>query len=215
MSIEISQSDLARVESLLRDIKNGSKRALTNAINKTLTNVQTRAAKDVGADLALTAKRIKQDFTIKKANFSDISGSFVSKGEPIGLVQYAGKQTKKGVSFKVKRSGKRTTLKHAFIAKGKAANDGTRNEKTHVFWRGKVYGKKVNPKMNYGALPKKYRFTESADKDERGIQRRTGPRIEDILGANRIFDPIETFAGEKISENLSTQIDDILRRHNG
>ena len=215
MSIEISQSDLARVESLLRDIKNGSKRALTNAINKTLTNVQTRAAKDVGADLALTAKRIKQDFTIKKANFSDISGSFVSKGEPIGLVQYAGKQTKKGVSFKVKRIGKRTTLKHAFIAKGKGASksaDGS--TKTHVFWREYSGPRNYTPKwmsikykgFPYSALPEKYRLP---------LERRTGPRIEDILGASRIFDPLQKFASERFIENLETQITDILRRHNG
>ncbi|MBI9092801.1 MAG: hypothetical protein JEZ12_26595 [Desulfobacterium sp.] len=209
MKIEMSKGDIAEVESLLADVKNGSKRALTNALNKTLKTVQTRAAKAVGADLALTAKRIKQDFAIKKARFSDITGSFVSKGKPIGLMQYAAKQTKKGVSFKVKRAGRRKTVRHAFIAPAK--NGGG----LHVWWRGKIWKRPVNPKLKYGALPRKYRFPVSSSKKTRGVQRLTGPRIEDILGESTMWEGICVDAAGKYVENLGGQIEDILRRHRG
>ncbi|MBI9092909.1 MAG: hypothetical protein JEZ12_27145 [Desulfobacterium sp.] len=209
MKIEMSRADIAQVESLLSDVKNGSKRALTNALNKTLKTVQTQAAKAVGADLALTAKRIKQDFAIKKARFSDITGSFVSKGVPIGLMQFAAKQTKKGVSFKVKRKGKRSVVRHAFIAPAK--NGGG----LHVWWRGKIWKRPVNPKLKYGALPRKYRFPVSSSKKTRGIQRLTGPRIEDILGESTMWEGICVDAAGKYVENLGGQIEDILRRHRG
>lgn len=209
MKIEISKTDLARVDSLLADIKNGSTKALVTAINATLTNVQTKAAQNVGADLALTAKRIKEDFSLAKANYTNVSGAFISKGEPIGLMQYAAKPTKKGVSFKVKRAGSRTTVAHAFIAPGKGGKG------QHVWWRGKIWKRPVNPKMKYGALPRKYRFPESSNKNERGIQRRTGPRIEDILGETTSWNWLNEYAGIRIAFNLATKVEDILRRHRG
>lgn len=211
MKVELSKADLTQVEHLLADVKNGSKKALTVALNKTLVTVNAQAAKTVGTDLALTAKRIKKDFRMKKASYSNIAGSFSSKGVPIGLASFGAKQTKKGVSFKVKRKGKRTLIKHAFLAKGKS-NFYT---KQHVWWRGKIYKKPVNPKMKYGALPRKYRFPESSDKKNRGIQRLTGPRIEDILSKSEILGPLEKLGAEKFQANLGTQIDSILRRHNG
>jgi len=215
MKIEVSETDMAQIDNLLGDIKNGATKAMVTSINSTLVTVNTQAAKSVGAYLALTAKRIKQNFRVTKANYSKVSGEFASTGKPIGLINYAARQLKSGVSFKVLRTGSRKTLKHAFIARGKGKEgDGTRSDKLHVWWRAVVWKRPINPSLSYSALPRMFRFPDSGGK-EKGILRRTGPRIEDALGSNNIFQPLQELAGETFQKNLGIKIDDILRRHNG
>ena len=214
MKIEISEADLAGIDNLLGDIKNGSTKALVTSINSTLVTINTQAAKNVGAYLALTAKRIKQNFRVTKANYSKISGEFNSSGNPIGLINYAARQLKSGVSFKVLRAGGRKTLRHAFIAKGRGASrsaDGT--TKTHVWWRAKIWKRPVNPTLKYGALPRMFRFPDADG--EGGILRRTGPRIEDVLGKSTIWNTLNELAAETFQKNLGIKVEDILRRHNG
>jgi hypothetical protein len=208
MKIEVNKSDISDVEYMLRGIKNGAEKALVTSINATLTTTNTQAAKAVGSYLALTAKRIKKDFTLQKANFQNIKGAFVSSGDPIGIYQYAARQLKTGVSFKVLRKGKRQTLKHAFIAKGKSTKAGTNTGNLHVFWRS--YNGERNPqitkKINYGALPKEYRLP---------LERKTSSRIEDALSRPSIINPLEKSSAELLQINLGKKVDEILRRFNG
>lgn len=209
IAVEIDQAMLDGVQSAMQGIKDGYPKVLVTSINKTLTTVNTQAAARVGNELNLKASRIKEDFTLIKASYSKPSGSFVAKGEPIGLVQFGANQTQKGVSVKVKRSGSRSLLKHAYIAKGKG--DTT---KQHVWWRkGRTsapapkrfaIGKKVTLPGGDRALPKKYRIP---------LERKTGPRIEDILDDNHIFDPLTIQANHVFLQNVEKQIDDVLRRY--
>lgn len=204
MKVEFNKADIVAVEHMLSEIKNGAKKALVTSINATLVTTNTQAAKAVGAYLALTAKRIKKNFRLQKANFSSVKGSFTSTGGPIGLYQYAARQLKTGVSFKVKRVGSRSTLRHAYIAKGRSAASGENPGNLHVFWREYDGVRSISKKkINYAALPKKYRLP---------VERLTGPRIEDALSKPTILGPLQTAASDLLQTNLSKKVDDILRR---
>lgn len=184
--IEISKADVKRVEAMLGDIKNGSKKAMVTAINKTATTTKVQVKKRLGKELNLKAKRIDKDLSIKKANYSNISGKVSATGEPVGLINFGASQLKKGTKVKVMKSGSRDLIRHAFIATSKRAEN--------VWWRARVGGKLV-PR-----LP---------------IERLTGPRIEDILGKDEILDTVNRDAANLLAANLDKQVDDILRRHNG
>jgi len=154
--------------------------------------------------LYLKAGRIKQDFSIKKANFEDISGSLKATGEPVGLVQFGAKSVRKGVSVKVLRASSRKLVKHAYIA--------SRGSKAHVYWRkNRVSGTgkwPVGQKTTapWHMIPPRYRVP---------VERLTGPRIEDIFSSPRVLDPVSIQAQHVYLQNVDDKISDILRRHNG
>ena len=192
IKIEMDRADLLRLKATMAAIGKSSKPVMARAINKTLGVTQTFAVGKVAEDLNLTKTRIKKDFKQFKANYSAVKGSLSAKGDPVGLMSFSGtKELKSGlVSVKVSRKKSPTKLRHAFIAKAKG-ND-------HVFER-VTYGKKpYQPWRNYAFLPDRYRFP---------LERKTGPRVEDYYAAARAIKPTIIFAGEKIKQNISSQID--------
>ncbi len=74
-SIEVNQSDIDKVTSMLWYINNGAKKALVKSVNKTAKSTKTQWSKEIRKDLDLDAARIKQDISIEKANYSHISGA--------------------------------------------------------------------------------------------------------------------------------------------
>ncbi len=214
--IKINKSDLADVESLLSDVKNGATKAMVTAINTTAKTTKVQVRKRLAKELNLKAKRIGQDLSVEKANYSKVSGAVRATGEPVGLVQFGARQTQRGVTTKVLKSSSRSLLKHAFIAKGKgksSAADGS--TKTHVWWRSGDRSKLPAPKRfptgkraraNWDNIPRDYKYP---------LERLTGPRIEDILVKPQIIGPVQANAGNLLTQNLAKKVVDILRRHRG
>lgn len=206
--VEVDQAMLNEVQAAMEGIKNGYTKVLVTSINKTLTTVKTQAAARVGNDLNLKAARIKEDFTAQKASYANPFGAFVSTGEPVGLMQYGAKQTQKGVSVKVKRSGSRVLLKHAFIATGRGS------ARCHVFWR-EGQDQQNPPEIHMqGKISKAawQRFT-FGDEYRKPLERLSGPRIEDILDDDDILTPIMIQANHLFLQNVGKQMDDVLRRY--
>ena len=208
ITVKIDQSALERVRAALEGIRNGYENALVTSINQTLTTAKTQAAARIGNELNLKAARIKEDFTVKKASYSDPSGVLRATGEPVGLINFGASQTQKGVTVKVKRSGSRSLLKHAFISTG------NKSSKEHVFWRAGQDRQPVPKKFPAGKISKaawpkfgnEYRFSP---------ERLTGPRIEDIFAQAEVLDPVTIQANTLFLSNVESKIDEILRRYNG
>jgi hypothetical protein len=205
-SVTINQADIAKVQALLGDLKDKYKSVMTTSINKTLTTARTQATARIGNELNLKASRIKEDFTIQKANFGNISGALVAKGAPVGLINFSASQTMKGVSVKVLRSSSRTVIKHAYIGSKKGQT------KQHVYWR-----KNRMPGTGRWPVGKKARaaWDTVAPVYRRPVERLTGPRIEDIFANPKVFDPVSIQAQHVYLQNVDAKIDDILRRHSG
>jgi len=203
-AVQINQADVTAVRNMLGDLADKYKSVMTTSINKTLTTARTQATARIANEINLKSSRIKQDFSIKKANFGDISGSLKATGEPVGLINFGANQTQKGVSVKVLKSSSRTVIKHAYIA--------ARGSKEHVYWRknrmpgtGKwPVGKK--PNVNWRNVAPKYK---------RPVERLTGPRIEDIFGKPEVLDPVSIQAQHVYLINVENKIDEIIRRHRG
>ncbi len=107
---------LAEAQKTLADIRDGTKKAIVRALNRTVTAVQSDAVKAVAAEFNLTQKDIRHDFTIKKANYGDFSAYVQAAGKPTPLIKFIRtRQTQKGVSVQVKKSRSRAVIKHAFI----------------------------------------------------------------------------------------------------
>ncbi|KKN52428.1 hypothetical protein LCGC14_0612820 [marine sediment metagenome] len=199
MEISIDQTQMRDVQAMLSGIKNGYPKVLSRSVNKTVTGVRTDAVNEIYKNLNLTKTRIRKDFKIKKMTWAYLTARIVSKGAPVGLAAFAGtRQTKKGVSVKVKRAGKRSILKHAFIADAKKAAVFGSKTRTHVFWR-KYKGPRSKPKagFSYGALPRTYRLP---------VERLVGPRIQDILDEPKVMKPVMKMADDRLAVNLQREL---------
>jgi len=198
MTVALDTGDLQAVRLLLNAIPEGNQRARTRAINRTLAGARTDATTEVYKELNLTKTRIRKDFKIFRASRAWPHGQLQSKGKPVGVASFSGtRQTKKGVSVKIKRRGSRELLKHAFIATVKKARG--------AFWRD--YGlkrAKYKPGKPYGRMPERYRLP---------IHRLSGPRIQDILGDNRVMARVMQKAGARYEKNYAHEIDYLLRQH--
>jgi len=185
-NIRIDQAQFRGVESMLSDIKNGSKKAMTKAINKTLTTTKTRIRKDLVAKLALPAKRIAQDLYITKASYEKPSGKVQAIGKPVRLIEFKPTQTQKGAKARIYKANKKDLIPSSFHATMRSGHKG-------VFRRAmKGGGKRVH------RLP---------------IEELTGPRIEDVLAKDEILRPIESAASDLLAQNLDKEAAEILRRH--
>jgi len=188
MKIELSQADLLRAKVLLAGIKNGYPKVLTRAINKSLTGARTDAVDEIAKDLNLTKTRIRKDFgEPKKATWSDLTGRLDCYGKPVPLDHFIGTRATatKGVSVKVKKNSKRAMIRYAFERGGLVF----RRE-----WKGPR--KPKDPRIKYGALPKKFRLK---------IQRLTGPRIEDIY--DDLMPEVQARVGARLLKNFDHELE--------
>ncbi len=208
MRVEISDGDLAKVRSMLRDVRGGADLAIARALNKGISHGKTQAVKAIGQYLTLKAARIKQDFTVRKAKKSDTSGAIIATGRPVGLLNFMARPRKDGYSVKVKRRGPREVLKHAFRASTTNVKNGGGTYTTeHLWWRQYSGSRSQGPPMPpgfYARLPERFRHP---------LQRLEGPRIEDIFDKPGIIDPIMKAASDKTSLHLDTEVERILKKH--
>jgi hypothetical protein len=201
LEIKFNPEDVAKVKLLLSEIE--AARCLRNALNDTITGIQTDAARAVYADLNLTQTRIKQGFRIQRATIDDLYGSFRSIGKPVNLASFTGsRMTTRGLSVKVKRNGTRTTLKHGFIW-SRLTKQG--DEAKTAFQRAYIGTRtKASNKLPWRKMPEHYRLP---------LETLTGPRIEDILGREDILSSLSALAGERLEKNTERELDWILSKH--
>lgn len=117
LSLEFDSKQLAEVEFTLRNIRQGTARALTVAINKTVVRGKTRILRRIGATIALKRVVLNQYFSVKKANFTDMSGHIRISREPIPLHKFTHTILKRGgVSVKVRKDRPRERFPSTFEA---------------------------------------------------------------------------------------------------
>jgi hypothetical protein len=169
-------------QKLLSGIKDGSRKVIVRALNKTVGTssggVQSDAVKAVAGEFNLTQKDIKRDFKVKKATYTDLSAYVRSQGKPIPLGRFIRtRQTLKGVSVQVKKGRSRTIIRHAFIPKLKSGHIG-------VFWR-----------TGKSRLP---------------IEQKFSSRIPDIFSNADVMEPILKKAQERLDKNFSHEVEFLL-----
>lgn len=198
IQVQVDKSQLADVQRAVYGIKNGHKKVLTRAVNKTMVGVRTDSVQEVYNVLSLTKTRIRKDFKITKMTFGAPVARISSTGKPISLTTFSGtRQIKAGVSVKIKRSGARKVIKHAFIESVKGSKQAFRRE-----YRGPRSA--IKPGFVYAGMPARYRYP---------IQRLTGPRIQDVYDDHRVMKTVLKKADDRLSLNLNRELNYELSKH--
>lgn len=107
-------------------LKGALKRALRKAGATALRDMRSEASKRIRARKRIKVSYIARALKLRRPSGGDIAGmewALDVSGEPVPLVAYPHRQTKKGVSVSVNR-GKRTLVKGSFVATMKSGHKG-------------------------------------------------------------------------------------------
>lgn len=180
-TVKLDQRQLLKnIAVLTRD----SEKYVARALNRTASGTQTDTVKQIRIDLNLKAKDIRDTMKIAKASKQKQTASVASSGARVPLIDFGARQTKKGVTVKVKRSGDRFLIKHAFLA---TMPTGHRD----VFFR------KKPPDTD----PKRHGLK---------IAKLLGPAVPDFMGNEKAMGVILEKTEARLIENLKSQIDYLL-----
>jgi len=207
MQIKFDPQDLADVKKLFNSSDLLYNKVAYRAIKKVTAGIKTDADKEIRDIYNLKKSKVSGGI-YTKAGTMDKPLMSVTVGKhgddsskPISLINFAARQTQKGVSTQVLKSGGRKLTPHLFIADGKNSN-------RHVFvrqyrWKGKGPVKKFNKAFSYGALPAIFRGP---------ILKRTGPRLADAFtGRPDVYQRIKDKAVARIKKEVEYQMDIALK----
>ncbi|MDB4884156.1 MAG: hypothetical protein JWL95_2922, partial [Gemmatimonadetes bacterium] len=124
VNVKWDRSEMAGMEA--GPLKGALKRALRKAGATALRDMRSEASKRIRARKRIKVRYITRALKLRRAKGGDIasmSWAVDVSGEPVPLVAYPHRQTKKGVSVSVNR-GKRTLLEGAFVATMKSGHKG-------------------------------------------------------------------------------------------
>lgn len=121
LSIETNFKDVARqLKTLQADI---ASKATASALNKTVAQAKTAMSKEIRAEFNLPASTVSQSLRIRRASaragILALEAELSSISQPgkrsLNLAHFDARQTAKGVSVKIRKGGKRTTIRGAFL----------------------------------------------------------------------------------------------------
>jgi hypothetical protein len=124
MSVTIDSSGIAPLQGPA--FKAALRRALRKAGSTALRDMRSEANKRIKTRKRIKPSYIARALTLRRAKESNLNGAewgIDVSGEPVPLVAYPHRQTKKGVSVEVNR-GKRTLVKGAFVATMRSGHKG-------------------------------------------------------------------------------------------
>lgn len=115
LSVQFEKSTIRRTQRMLRNAPGGIKKVLAPAVNDTVKETKSGIAKAISRRIVITQKAIKPFLKSTRARAANPSSVItLEKSDRIPLKRFKPTQKKLGVAYKIKRSGGRTLLPHAF-----------------------------------------------------------------------------------------------------
>lgn len=119
IAVTVHSADLSRV---LRELRDQSPVAVSRALNRTITNVQTGARREISADTGLPVRRVGHAMKLERATRSKLRAALQVRGARIPLIDFKARQTRKGVSYRLPTG--RGSLPGGFIARMRSGHVG-------------------------------------------------------------------------------------------
>jgi hypothetical protein len=124
IDVQVDQVQLDRVRIQLAYIRNGLGRAIVSAINRTLTHCRATGARLIGQQINLKIGTIKEGIVADKASQARWQGMLRFSRKRFPVSEFGARQTKRGVSYRISRSGGRKTVPHGFMATMSTGHEG-------------------------------------------------------------------------------------------
>lgn len=116
VSLTIDAQQFRQAEAMLRDIPKAFPLALSGAVNETLKETETGTSKAIRAKVNIKRKDLDPHLVVIKAKPSpNPAGRFtIKESQRISLSDFGAKQTPKGVTYKIGKTGSRSFIQSAF-----------------------------------------------------------------------------------------------------
>lgn len=194
LGVEVDKASMRRADRLLSHIRGGGRRALTTAINETLSTGRTRISKYVRDEVTLKKKDVDQKITIKRASRGQIvvSGTIRINETKFDLAKFdilpknpvsqrgikvKDRRPKIGVGVKVFKAGPREPMPRSWVFRGKRG--------LHVLHR-PTRDARAEPRMTFG------------------------PSIPDALGQDKDYTPLRRELSGVLTKRLNSQVQRLL-----
>lgn len=135
-------------------------KAMASALNKTVAQAKTAMSREIRAEFTISASKVNQALRINRARASggqfNLEASLESpskRGRSLNLINFAPRQTARGVTVKIKKGGPRKLLRGAFIA----------NEGRTVFIRTGEPKRRMSKGFNVGKLREPIKALQTID----------------------------------------------------
>lgn len=177
----IDPKGLNDVLNLLRAYRTGGKKALQRSVNHGAKQGRKISVDEMSKKSALKKKDLRAATSLYFASLRTLSAKLVIKGGSVSLMKYGARQTKKGVTFRLWKDGKRERYRHAFITSfsGSSSVD--------------VYERNIADPNYDGRTP---------------LRVKRGPAVPNIYEKTPgLAGKAENLAGEKMLDELARQID--------
>ncbi len=198
--VRVNSAQFDRVARLLRAVAGGAELAGSRAINDTLKALRASAVRKIRERLNIKAKDIRDRIFLTRATRNKLEGRFTVTGErrlPVFL--FGAKQTKKGVTYKIKKGESRKlvpgawvnkTLRQVFVREfAEDAGAAKAGERATV-------GEKFAGRKRVGRRPIRPVF---------------GPSVGRVF-VEEVQTTVQREAGEKLEERLDFHVDKLLRK---
>ena len=108
IEIVVSRGQMRALKEMLRSIPKDIPRALARALNKVGKLTHTKILKRIASEYTVTQRELKKrNISLRKAHFKNLTAIIRISGRRIRLLAFKAKQTKKGVTYKIKKTGRR------------------------------------------------------------------------------------------------------------
>lgn len=130
VTVKFDKSKLRRVQRIFKDTPKVIPKIVSRAINRTTTTARAEIARKIAAEVKIKISDIKNKIGRTKATSRRWESILNIKARRIPLMKFGAKQTAKGVSYTIKKSGGRKFIESAFIATMKSGHQGVFKRKT-------------------------------------------------------------------------------------
>lgn len=196
LTVSLNESDFKNVHSMLRGVEKSIGTVIQQSVNRTLTGVRTDSTNEVSKVITPTKKAIRKSMTFQRMTAKDGNAIFKCRGKPLNLIHFKARETMKGVTVQVLKSGGRKLIPHAF--KTKIINELVAVRQYKGPRKKRI--KRGGSFKWYGILPNKYRFPN------KHLKFLTSLAIPDVLGHKPTIDEVLRLCDVRLSKNLNARL---------
>jgi len=115
VEIKFDEAKLRGVQRTLRHIPNAMPRIMSRAVNRTTKSAKTETGRRISRAINITQSSVKKRILMTKATFSRWIGTLGISEKRFSLMHFKARQTKRGVTYKIEKTGARKRIPAAFI----------------------------------------------------------------------------------------------------
>jgi len=116
VDIMVDPRQIANARSLLAAVPRGVRIAQMRAVNKVGAGARKRIVTKLWREMAVSQRSIrKHNVWLERGTYSDPWAVLSIVGRRIPLKEFQARKTRKGVTYRIRRTGKRKLVKHAFL----------------------------------------------------------------------------------------------------